>query len=144
MKCLAVDLVSFPDFHSVSLAVLLRPQSIRHTNTNRLYLQLTTVVPNLRAVMGFFWRDHKKKSAFNAKFRYIHQSNNPDTKINLGKYPYFDSQETSVGILTAWTARVRFQAVHIIFTASRPAEAHPASYPMGTGGHFPRCNVADA
>jgi hypothetical protein len=42
-----------------------------------------------------------------------------------------------------WTARVRFPAVqdfylrHSIQTDQTGSGAHPASYPMGTGGSFP-------
>jgi hypothetical protein len=45
-----------------------------------------------------------------------------------------------IGVATGWTARVRLPAVqdfsllHIVQIGSG---AHPASYPMGTGGSFP-------
>jgi hypothetical protein len=55
---------------------------------------------------------------------------------------------SGAGIATGWTAGVRFPAgardfslLHSIHTASG---AHPASYPMGTGGSFAGCKAAGA
>jgi hypothetical protein len=55
------------------------------------------------------------------------------------------SRDSSDGIETGWTARVRFPAVqdcsllHSVHTGSGP---HLASYPTGTGGSFPRSKAA--
>jgi hypothetical protein len=49
-------------------------------------------------------------------------------------------RDSSVGIATGWTTRVRFPALqdysllHVVQTGSG---AHPASYPVGTWGFFP-------
>jgi hypothetical protein len=53
-----------------------------------------------------------------------------------------------VSTVTGWTAKVYFQAevrassvFHSIQTGS---ETHLISYPVGTGGSFPRCKVSRA
>jgi hypothetical protein len=50
------------------------------------------------------------------------------------------SRDSSVGIAKGWTARVRFPAVQdfsLLPSVQTGSGAHPASYPMGTGGSFP-------
>jgi hypothetical protein len=47
-----------------------------------------------------------------------------------------------VAIATGWTALVRFPAVldlSLLHSVQTGSGAHPASYPMGTGGSFPGC-----
>jgi hypothetical protein len=49
---------------------------------------------------------------------------------------------SSVGIATGWAAGIRFPArerdVSPLHTVQTDSEAHPVSYPMGSGGLFPR------
>jgi hypothetical protein len=50
------------------------------------------------------------------------------------------SQDSSVGIVTGWTARVRFPTVKdfsLLYSVQTDSETHPASYPMSTRGSFP-------
>jgi hypothetical protein len=50
------------------------------------------------------------------------------------------SRDSTVGIATGWTAGVRFPArardISLLHSVHTSSEAHPASYPVGTGGSF--------
>jgi hypothetical protein len=53
---------------------------------------------------------------------------------------YLGSWDSSVGIVTGWTARVRFPAVKdfsLLHSVQTEPGAHPAPYPMCTGAYFP-------
>jgi hypothetical protein len=55
-------------------------------------------------------------------------------------FTFFGSRDGSVGIATGWTARVRLPAGHDFYlphSVQTGSGAHPASYPVGTGGDFP-------
>jgi hypothetical protein len=59
------------------------------------------------------------------------------------------SQDSSVGIVTGYglDGPVRFAAVQdfsLLHSVQTDSGAHPASYPMGTGGSFPEGKVAEA
>jgi hypothetical protein len=56
-------------------------------------------------------------------------------------------KETGVGIATGWTARVQFPALQdfsLLYVVKTESRAHPASYPMGTGGSIPGGKSAGA
>jgi hypothetical protein len=51
----------------------------------------------------------------------------------------YKSQDSTVGIATGWTTRIRFPAVQdcsLLNSVQTGSGAHPASYPMSTGGCF--------
>jgi hypothetical protein len=61
----------------------------------------------------------------------------------------FESRDSSVGIATGYglNARVRFPAVKdfsLLHSIQTDSGAHPASYPMGTGGSFPGGKAGEA
>jgi hypothetical protein len=48
-------------------------------------------------------------------------------------------RDSSVGMATGWTVRVRFPAVQdvsLLHSVQTEPGPHPASYPKGTGGSF--------
>jgi hypothetical protein len=57
-------------------------------------------------------------------------------------------RDSSDGIATGWTAGVRFPSkardFSLFHNLQTGSGAHPASYPMDTGGSFPGGNVAGA
>jgi hypothetical protein len=68
------------------------------------------------------------------------------------KYAFIKRRGSAVGVVTGYgldgrgvgvrvPVGVRFSPLHVVQTGSG---AHPASYPMGTGGSFPRGKAAGA
>jgi hypothetical protein len=67
-----------------------------------------------------------------------------ETQTDRHYYPYVLSllANISVGIAMGWTTRVRIPAgainLSLLHSVQTDSGAHPASYPMGTRGSFPR------
>jgi hypothetical protein len=68
-------------------------------------------------------------------------------EMNISEIPS-SGRDSSVGIATGWTARVRFPAVRdfsLLHSVQTGSEVHPASYPMGGAwGSFPGRKAAGA
>jgi hypothetical protein len=65
---------------------------------------------------------------------------------SLKSFIFGGSRDSSVGIATGWTARLRFPAVQdfSVHSFQTDSGAHPATYPMRIGGSFPGGNAAGA
>jgi hypothetical protein len=72
-----------------------------------------------------------------------------ESPFYLRNFLYFvESPDGSFGIATGWTAGVRFSVrerdFFVLHSVQADSEAHPASYPVDTGGSFPGDKAAGA